>query len=973
MICAIVVFIAAMTKNKSLSRFLISFLFCQNIVDDALKTVERVLEINRNPRLAEDVDHAYDDKYGMANLMTNTALIAQVNVLKEFGLTMDALKAIDKTKPVTLRFQAADSCSFLKEQIVEVPADRSVETDEHTSTSGSSFFGNTTKSTIKQVVNHIQEYHWKVDMKWEISIYSGSDVQNKTILQSRSSSMVLIVQSTKRAPLAEHRECKPLDVSLTWLMSQIDTEALTAKFRIDTEDPQTKTPRRNKAVEEVTSFMRSIMGWTNGVRAYFQRCVQIDIIDKHNPAGPVPLEKRSLLSLSGSDIFVPVQPLMEEVSTEGGTSSRTESLPKSALSLPQSGSSGDGSSPPSPLLSNNDMHKLLNEQIRSIQEQIEVLQKTYPARHLNRLVSAAEATLVVLTDHVEKLSTTFSECVDYIESMLENQLVAAIGKRIQSSDIDQFVKYHYARLLDPPTKPFCHSIRRPDHYPDGLVSIESMNQDGKFEPIETLSREVVTADPILMPLNDATTVELSGKKFLHGWIQHRFGPQYKSYNLTARARQFSSFMLVVGTMTGPTRMDPKDAIILQNKDELLIPLLLEEIPTAKEFKDAIRSLSPEQQRFAQAFRNMQLNSSLLGICVIQIKPQLEELLGLPADGLTKEMKLTHDLMSLFVDYQVPSDMLSCDAIDNGASNKEKIDIVKGHVKAVLDVVDQLKANQLEEQKKLADMAYEMASAANPHPNRYGRGGGSTPPKPAPAPHAFAEMAFDDGMIAMSAMSAPMAPPGASAAMEMKKTRRLKGQEMMRASAVPPPQAAPEALQSQDASVSKTTTTESSGNVPSIEAGLADFTMMPKVLDSMIEKYSPDSALRSTVIKTSNTWTRKRQENLLSLMQTSPLFENEVKSEKDKAFDLLDALSRSGSLPIKCSELHVIVSTTHCFEKDVMNTIIEDNINPIEKLEMTALLVASVVHGASPWSLIRDDSERMRLKSTFPMLLANEGE
>lgn len=67
-----------------------------------------------------------------------------------------------------------------------------------------------------------------------------------------------------------------------------------------------------------------------------------------------------------------------------------------------------------------------------------------------------------------------------------------------------------------------------------------------------------------------------------------------------------SFILVVGRMLSGDSFDPKHAIILQNKDELKIPLLLETIPTPKEFKDAIESLSPEQQRFCKAYRGMQL-------------------------------------------------------------------------------------------------------------------------------------------------------------------------------------------------------------------------------------------------------------------------------------------------------------------------------------------------------------------------------
>ena len=61
-----------------------------------------------------------------------------------------------------------------------------------------------------------------------------------------------------------------------------------------------------------------------------------------------------------------------------------------------------------------------------------------------------------------------------------------------------------------------------------------------------------------------------------------------------------------------------------------------------------RSLSPEQQAFAKAFRAMQLESTLFGVLVVQIKPQLERVLNLADDSLTKEIKLTQDLMQLFI-------------------------------------------------------------------------------------------------------------------------------------------------------------------------------------------------------------------------------------------------------------------------------------------------------------------------------------
>lgn len=55
---------------------------------------------------------------------------------------------------------------------------------------------------------------------------------------------------------------------------------------------------------------------------------------------------------------------------------------------------------------------------------------------------------------------------------------------------------------------------------------------------------------------------------------------------------------------------------------------------------------------------MQEAATLFGVCVIQIKPQLERVLELPEHSLTKKIKLTRDLLELLQKYQIPSDLLS---------------------------------------------------------------------------------------------------------------------------------------------------------------------------------------------------------------------------------------------------------------------------------------------------------------------------
>merc|ERR1719375_821199 len=134
-------------------------------------------------------------------------------------------------------------------------------------------------------------------------------------------------------------------------------------------------------------------------------------------------------------------------------------------------------------------------------------------------------------------------------------------------------------------------------------------------------------------------------------------------------------------------------MIARNKDELTIPLLLEQLPSAKEFRDAIASLSPEQQRFAKAYRAMQLEDSVFGVLIVQLKPQLEKLLNLPADSLTKQIALTQRLLELFIDFQIPSDLLAYDGPED-APVSEKLEAVRAHVKAIDDTVDAAKKAEI---------------------------------------------------------------------------------------------------------------------------------------------------------------------------------------------------------------------------------------------------------------------------------------
>jgi hypothetical protein len=359
---------------------------------------------------------------------------------------------------------------------------------------------------------------------------------------------------------------------------------------------------------------------------------------------------------------------------------------------------------------------------------------------------------------------------------------------------------------------------------------------------------------------------------------------------------------------------------------------------------------------------MQLESSVFGVCVFQLKPQLEVLLGLPPDALTKEIRLTQDLLSLFIDYQIPSDLLSFDGEPNAAV-ADKIAAVKDHVKAVLLVIEDAKKKQLEDAEKKAEMnIYDKFAEF------------SEAPREMPLPRATGScFGAAPRVMAMSAPAQLLGHPGhPGPPKQLQKSGFGRERQLQLQTASPPPMEpviSPEgtAPSSRKPGISSHDLGDAELPITQVAPGTIDFTAIPKQLDAKFDVHDVDSALRATIIKTDKDWKRLRQENLLTKAKESTLRPEQIKSEKDKAFDLLDALSRSGSLPIACAELHVVVAVTHCFEKDVMGTVIKDNMNPIEKVEKTMLLMASTIHGVEPQVLIDNQVQSARLLQNFPAL------
>jgi hypothetical protein len=148
----------------------------------------------------------------------------------------------------------------------------------------------------------------------------------------------------------------------------------------------------------------------------------------------------------------------------------------------------------------------------------------------------------------------------------------------------------------------------------------------------------------------------------------------------------------------------------------------------------------------------------------------------------------------------------------------------------------------------------------------------------------------------------------------------------------------------------------------------DYTKIPSNLAAALEKLDLEGALRPAIINVEKIWNKRSQKGLLGNAMSKVLSVAEQKLEKQACFDLLDGLTKSGSAAfgIDGAALHIVVSTTHCFEKNVMDTLVRDNVNPIAKVEHSALIVASRIFGKTAEKLVVE-SARERIAVQSPML------
>eukprot|EP01033_Poteriospumella_lacustris_P002889 gene2890-2109_t len=921
--------------------------------------------------------HRYEDKYLLTEHLAISTLNALVRNLMTLGLSASDLKTIKdwaSNSSILLRFQTEERWVFVREETKEETTSSITETTKNLNTGSEHSSRTTHKRAYSEYVHNVTVSHRLEAIRGAAQASSAAD-STLTVWNHQHSFPYVSRQRKPGMPDVNRHE----DVDITWLIDALSPASsngtsdasLVASFRIDRESDDTWTPTRNPQVQSMMTAAMKFQGWTNRMCAPLQRWLD------DNTAGHVDQAVR--------EVFVPVVAFFQKADSQAGN--LTTMSPDTVSLLLEAELVG----------------------LRKALESVDTLHATGPNSRA-KFSTRSETGALVILQHMMAVLDTFQQSVDYVEAIMRRQLVAALGKSVTEADLQQYMSYHYRQLYRPSyqPQPWTVSVRRSrKHSPEGTMRLESRMEDFSvfapgsrgvregFQPIETFTKSFqvqphsaakqddITADDydaqdlMSFPIAAGVEVTFAGERHVHAWLRSTFaGGSADTLRLVAAAQQFSSFIVVLGRITSSTTFDPKYAFIVQNQEEVTIPLSLETIPNAKHFRDAIESLSPKQQRFARAYRAMQLESTLFGVVILQIKPQLEKALHLPADSLTKEIALTTDLMDLFIQYQIPTDLLSAEVGEvsagsttgeaHGAANNHtssgssgvvpmgtaqvRVQQVKGHVRQMKAMLQQMKDEEL----KAREMEKKFEAPNTRASDGFAQSGVRRPtscPTAAPSRSRSSQS---------SSLPTPIEsiPGGARFVEAVEVDHRtniaFSAESAAQTTAATPTEANVQADSSSSPSATSPTDRPKSKSHKAVAASqLHAVTALPQRLDDAFDRLNNGHATRPTIINVNEAWTReKRRPALLATSaKTEAWTAKDLQREKTAAFELLDALTRSGALLMEQAALHVVVSTTHAFADSVMECVVQQNRNPIEDLERSSLVMVSQLHGAAPHEMV----------------------
>ncbi|KAJ3167544.1 hypothetical protein HDU87_001493 [Geranomyces variabilis] len=891
----------------------------EHSLNDALRWIKTILDDARNPCHPGTVPHSYDDKYHLAEFLTNAALNARLICLDLLGWN-DAARMLaqewiattpHQRRAVLLRFESDQRCELLRhaERLQEAAV-------KGLSKQVASFFQSleprTTRDLDHQVAIKIIQYVYEVRVHYRLSVEFGiadRDLAETTVVLAeaeRTAETVSNVRDSPPIPFVTIND--PVDLDISFIMKNLTADpSAPFNFKIDRLRADCATPRRNAEIDEDVAYFLRANQWAGQLHHILLSRWKEQLI----------ADQIDMDVITSRGRFIPVVLLLEK---RPGTDSV--------------------------LLSPADLARFLQEQKRSLAERFAVVENSMPN---GRLITVVEGKLLVVLQHKMSLARTYVKSMDEIEDMLQAQLIAAsvdTSRPVTSRNLRE----GRIKIYSKKTKDMAGADDRPQTTPP---------TDGDLI-IDTHVRNLTTLESTVMyiPINLSTKVSFLGKRTMHACLFHQFSDSGTlTLSLKARARQFSSFILVAGRISTSSDFAPLAAIIMKNKNDLQVPLSLEQIATSQEFDSAVESLSPEQQGFAKAFRGLQLQGTLFAVCVVDIKPQMELLLNLPPDSLTKEIKLAQDLEHLFVQYQIPSDLLrfdvaAChDADRDAATDAARINAVKRYTAHIYSIIKAAETKEMEAKARAQHQVREEKDG-------FSRDAPALRETPIIGPISFAALsgALLNYSLGPSSVLEPPVHSNSTTGTGGKTTSITAHDSSLVAPMATSVLKIPNLQASLSADMSITSTSAclgsshsplrmTKGNGTTSSDPHHDFVVLPKALTNALGTM-PHAAVRPAILCIQDRWTRSRAKSILHPPTTTTLDISAQRAERDAAFHLLDALSRSGELTLENVHLHVICAATHAFDRTLVDTVIRGNVDPLSVIRETNLVIAGAVAGVS---------------------------
>ena len=385
----------------------------------------RVLGAERALSLPADVGHQYADKYALVEAQLSASVVGILSALQVMGLSGATLRTLATWAAagdsVTLRLMASTKCVFVRE------AKRTVESPKIVTAPVS---GGNGKGVATSIVTEVTDYFWSFSTSWSLDAYRGTGRTPQDIVPISSRTTACCeLKSASKAPPYETVSPRSIEVAITFLVKAIDASAdnLPARVVIDRASPQCYTPRRNPVAVAALRFGHALHDWSWEVRGFFSTYVEpaanAFALEHHSNATPIN-------SFNASNVVVPALLFEERVPGGAGSSATAPAAARFALisALPVA---PDAVALPtavrSPLVDPLSINSLLAEAHECLLA-ARTKEPAMPPSTSTALISSEEASLLVACDYVRLVCVHMADGVNYVEDMLRDQLIAAIGK-----------------------------------------------------------------------------------------------------------------------------------------------------------------------------------------------------------------------------------------------------------------------------------------------------------------------------------------------------------------------------------------------------------------------------------------------------------------------------------------------------------------------------------------------------------------